>query len=70
MIADWRNAAPTADVAFLPAFPSLFSIINPIGGALILDAVTARFDHADRVRVSRLAQLPHFANQSTFISIR
>jgi hypothetical protein len=31
MIADWRAAAPTANVAFLLGFPSLFSIINPIG---------------------------------------
>jgi len=52
MIADWWSAAPTAEVAFLLAFPSLFSIINPIGGALIFDAVTAGFSHADRVRVA------------------
>jgi multiple antibiotic resistance protein len=52
MIVDWRNAAPTAEVAFLLAFPSLFSIINPIGGALIFDAVTRGFDHADRVTVA------------------
>jgi multiple antibiotic resistance protein len=49
---DWRLAAPTAEIAFLLAFPSLFSIINPIGGALIFDAVTASFSHADRVRVA------------------
>src|SRR5271165_2125294 len=52
MTVDWRSVAPTADVAFLLAFPSLFSIINPIGGALIFDAVTANFSHADRVRVA------------------
>jgi hypothetical protein len=33
--ADWRDLIGTADGAFLLAFPSLFSIINPIGGALI-----------------------------------
>src|SRR5271165_7369169 len=52
MIVDWRSAAPTAEVAFLLAFPSLFSIINPIGGALIFQAVTAGFNHPDRVRVA------------------
>src|SRR5271167_3351702 len=52
MTVDWRSVAPTAEVAFLLAFPSLFSIINPIGGALIFDAVTAGFSHADRVRVA------------------
>ena len=49
---DWRSAPSTAEVAFLLAFPSLFSIINPIGGALIFDAVTASFSHADRIRVA------------------
>jgi multiple antibiotic resistance protein len=49
---DWRAVGPTADVAFLLAFPSLFSIINPIGGAFIFDAVTRSFDHADRVKIA------------------
>ena len=40
---DWRQAALTADIAFLLAFPSLFSIINPISGALIFQAVTRDF---------------------------
>ena len=31
----------TAIGAFLLAFPALFSIVNPIGGALIFDSVTA-----------------------------
>jgi multiple antibiotic resistance protein len=50
--ADWQAIATTAEIAFLLAFPSLFSIINPIGAALIFDAVTIRFDHADRVKVA------------------
>ncbi len=33
----------TADVAFLLAFPSLFSIINPMGGALIFNLYTRAF---------------------------
>jgi len=37
--ADWRNFAATANVAFLLGFSSLFSIINPIGGALIFDSI-------------------------------
>jgi multiple antibiotic resistance protein len=49
---DWRQAAPTAYVAFLLAFPSLFSIINPIGGALIFQAITRDFDHEQRVKVA------------------
>ena len=52
MIADWRSAAPTADVAFLLAFSSLFSIINPIGGALIFQAITRDFSHEQRVKVA------------------
>lgn len=39
----------TAAAAFLLAFPSLFSIINPIGGALIFNGVMAPFAHPDRV---------------------
>jgi len=37
-----------ADNAFLIAFPSLFSIINPIGGALIFDIFTRGFPAAER----------------------
>lgn len=39
----------TAATAFLLAFPSLFSIINPIGGALIFNGVMTPFAHSDRV---------------------
>ncbi len=42
----------TAIAAFLLAFPALFSIVNPIGGALIFNEATADYTHADRVRVS------------------
>lgn len=41
-----------AATAFLLAFPALFSIVNPIGGAFIFNEVTAEYSHADRVRVS------------------
>jgi multiple antibiotic resistance protein len=50
--ADWRSFASTADVAFLLAFPSLFSIINPIGGALIFYGFTKDLTSEDRLRVA------------------
>ncbi len=43
----------TAIAAFLLAFPALFSIVNPIGGALIYSGVTTAFTHAERVAASR-----------------
>jgi multiple antibiotic resistance protein len=49
---DWRSFISTADVAFLLAFSSLFSIINPIGGALIFYGFTRDFSSQDRVRVA------------------
>jgi multiple antibiotic resistance protein len=51
-VADWRSFAMTANSAFLLAFPSLFSIINPIGGALIFYGFTKDFTSADRVKVA------------------
>jgi multiple antibiotic resistance protein len=42
----------TANVAFLLAFSSLFSIINPIGGALIFYGITKDFAPADRVKIA------------------
>ena len=36
--ADWLGIAATANNAFLLAFSSLCSIINPVGGALIFDS--------------------------------
>ena len=52
--ADWRDLIGTADVAFLLAFPSLFSIINPIGGALIFYGVTKDFSLVDKEKVAAL----------------
>jgi len=52
--ADWLGVAATANSAFLLAFSSLFSIINPVGGALIFSAYTRRFAHSDRVKVAGL----------------
>ncbi len=52
--ADWRDLIGAADVAFLLAFPSLFSIINPIGGALIFYGVTKDFSLADKEKVAAL----------------
>jgi multiple antibiotic resistance protein len=50
--ADWGSFAATANGAFLLAFSSLFSIINPIGGALIFYGVTKDFAPEDRVNVA------------------
>ena len=50
--ADWRDFAATANVAFLLGFPSLFSIINPIGGALIFDGFTKDFAPEDRAKIA------------------
>jgi len=52
--ADWGDFARTANGAFLLAFSSLFSIINPIGGALIFYGVTKDFATADREKVAAL----------------
>lgn len=38
--------------SFLIAFPALFSIVNPPGGALIYSQVTADREHADRVHLA------------------
>lgn len=50
--ADGLGVAATANNAFLLAFSSLFSIINPVGGTLIFELYTRRFDHADRMRIA------------------
>ena len=42
----------TASNAFLLAFPSLFSIINPIGGAFIFDGLVRAVDRPERARVA------------------
>ncbi len=51
-VADWGSFATTADSAFLLAFSSLFSIINPIGGALIFYGFTKDFSSDDRLKVA------------------
>ncbi|SDR22472.1 multiple antibiotic resistance protein [Rhizobiales bacterium GAS191] len=38
--------------SFLVAFPALFSIVNPLGGAFIYSQVTAGRDHAERVTLA------------------
>jgi hypothetical protein len=55
--ADLGGFAATANAAFLLAFSSLFSIINPIGGALIFYGVTKDFSRADREKVAALVGL-------------
>jgi multiple antibiotic resistance protein len=50
--ADLRDFASMANVAFLLGFSSLFSIINPIGGALIFDGFTKEFTPEDRVMMA------------------
>ena len=65
MAAEWNRRSArigatsprTANDAFLLAFPSLFSIINPIGGALIFYGVTKDFATADREKVAALVGL-------------
>jgi multiple antibiotic resistance protein len=52
--ANLLEIAKTADVAFLLSFSSLFSIINPIGGALIFDIYTRPFTHPDRLKIAGL----------------
>jgi multiple antibiotic resistance protein len=42
----------TVPRAFLLAFPALFSIVNPIGGALIFAQVTAGRSHAERSKLA------------------
>jgi multiple antibiotic resistance protein len=39
--------------AFLLAFPALFSIVNPFGGAIIFNEVTAAQTHLERVALAR-----------------
>jgi len=57
IVADWRDFASTANAAFLLAFSSLFSIINPIGGALIFYGFTKDFSSIDRGKVAALVGL-------------
>jgi multiple antibiotic resistance protein len=50
--------------AFLLAFPALFSIVNPFGGAIIFNEVTAQQTHAQRVALAR-----RVAIYSTFVML-
>jgi multiple antibiotic resistance protein len=51
-VADWGSFAMRANSAFLLAFSSLFSIINPMGGALIFYGFTKDFSSLDRTKVA------------------
>jgi multiple antibiotic resistance protein len=42
----------TATAAFLLAFPAFFSIVNPIGAALIYNEITAAYSHDEQVRLA------------------
>jgi multiple antibiotic resistance protein len=48
MIITWGGAT----ASFLLAFPALFSIVNPLGGALIYSQVTADRGHHERMRLA------------------
>ena len=50
--------------AFLLAFPALFSIVNPFGGAIIFNEVPAQQTHAQRVALAR-----RVAIYSTFVML-
>jgi multiple antibiotic resistance protein len=45
--------ATEAIQAFLLAFPALFSIVNPLAGAIIFNEVTAFQTHVERVVLAR-----------------
>lgn len=51
----------TAIGAFLLAFPALFSIVNPIGGALIFESVTAGRSSSDKQKMAFRIGLYSFA---------
>lgn len=50
--------------AFLLAFPALFSIVNPLAGAIIFNQVTAAQTHLERVALAR-----RVAIYSTFVML-
>jgi multiple antibiotic resistance protein len=47
--------------AFLLGFPALFSIVNPVSGALIFQEVTGSRWHTQRVRMARMVALNSLA---------
>jgi multiple antibiotic resistance protein len=53
-----------AIAAFLLAFPALFSIVNPLGGAIIFNEITAAQTHPQRVALARRVAL-----YSTFVML-
>jgi multiple antibiotic resistance protein len=53
-----------AVAAFLLAFPALFSIVNPLGGAIIFNEVTALQTHEQRAALAR-----RVAVYSTFVML-
>ena len=53
-----------AIAAFLLAFPALFSIVNPLGGAIIFNEVTALQTHEQRAALAR-----RVAVYSTFVML-
>ncbi len=53
-----------AIAAFLLAFPALFSIVNPLSGAIIFNEVTAAQTHVQRVALARRVAL-----YSTFVML-
>jgi multiple antibiotic resistance protein len=65
--ADWRDFAATANAALLLGFPSLFSIINPIGGALIFDGFTKDFRPEDRTKIA--ARVGFYSLLIMFVSL-
>jgi multiple antibiotic resistance protein len=52
MLTEWGHSLAIANAAFLLAFPSLFSIINPLGMAFVFDGVTGGFSRAQRERIA------------------
>lgn len=44
---------PAASAAFLLAFPTLFSIVNPLTGAIIFNQATGERSHAERLELAR-----------------
>jgi multiple antibiotic resistance protein len=62
---DWFGGVfGNALAAFLLAFPALFSIVNPLAGAIIFNEVTAAQTHAERVALAR-----RVAIYSTFVML-
>jgi multiple antibiotic resistance protein len=43
--------------AFLIAFPSLFSIVDPMGNSIIVSQLTSRWTHAERMKLARKVAL-------------